>query len=354
MKLSNLLFSISFYIACAFIIVTTASDLHSQDSETTKAEKQNDHLGRGINLGNALEAPNLGEWGVELQEVYFEMIADKGFNSVRIPIRWNAHAQQEEPYKINETFFDTVDWAIENSLENGLYTVINIHHYNSLYENPEEQRERFLAIWEQICDRYEGYPDSLMFEILNEPHGNLTAPKWNSLLKESYQLIREKHPDRTLIAMPAEWGGVEGLRKLKWPAEDDNMILSVHYYLPFKFTHQGAEWVEGSDKWKGTEWNNSQTERDSVRADLLAVSRYANKHDVPVYIGEFGAYSEADMASRIRWTNFVSRIFEEKGFSWAYWEFCSGFGIYDPEEDKWHQGLVDALVNNPMPQPSGK
>ena len=354
MKLSSLYTSIVFFAFSLTIVASATVEGYSQETAPTQAQKQNERLGRGINLGNALEAPGLGEWGVELEEEYFEMIAEKGFNSVRIPIRWSAHAQKEPPYKIHESFFDTVDWAIENSLENGLYTVINVHHYNALYEHPEQHRERFLSFWKQICDRYEGYSDSLMFEILNEPHGNLTAAKWNSLLKETYQLIRMRHIDRTLIAMPAEWGGVEGLKKLEWPAEDDNMILSVHYYLPFQFTHQGAGWVEGSDKWLGTEWTNSQAERDSVRDDLKAVTEYAEKHDVPVYIGEFGAYSEAGMASRVRWTNYVSRLFEEKGFSWAYWEFCSGFGIYDPDEDKWHHGLVDALVNTPMPQPSGK
>ncbi|MBS3770990.1 MAG: hypothetical protein KGY69_12130, partial [Bacteroidales bacterium] len=68
---------------------------NSQSPEPNKAEKQNQRLGRGINLGNALEAPSLGEWGVELKEEYFEMISEKGFNSVRIPIRWNAHTKKE-------------------------------------------------------------------------------------------------------------------------------------------------------------------------------------------------------------------------------------------------------------------
>lgn len=35
-------------------------------------------LGRGINLGNALEAPREGEWGVVLEEEFFDLIADAG------------------------------------------------------------------------------------------------------------------------------------------------------------------------------------------------------------------------------------------------------------------------------------
>src|SRR4030042_4526719 len=55
-------------------------------------------LGRGINLGNALEAPQEGDWGVVLQEEYFSLIREAGFDTVRVPIRWSAHALAEPPY----------------------------------------------------------------------------------------------------------------------------------------------------------------------------------------------------------------------------------------------------------------
>jgi endoglucanase len=63
------------------------------------AEKDGFHynrlLGRGINLGNALEAPKEGEWGMTLKAAYFQKIKDAGFNSVRIPIRWSSHARDK-------------------------------------------------------------------------------------------------------------------------------------------------------------------------------------------------------------------------------------------------------------------
>ncbi|HKD37098.1 MAG TPA: hypothetical protein VKB78_09865, partial [Pirellulales bacterium] len=59
-------------------------------------------FGRGINLGNALEAPHEGDWGVTLKESYFEAIASAGFDSVRIPVRWSAHAAESQPYTIDK------------------------------------------------------------------------------------------------------------------------------------------------------------------------------------------------------------------------------------------------------------
>lgn len=67
--------------------------------------EQNRRLGRGVNLGNALEAPSEGEWGVTLNETFFSLISSAGFNSVRIPIRWNAHADSVPPYSVDPVFF---------------------------------------------------------------------------------------------------------------------------------------------------------------------------------------------------------------------------------------------------------
>ena len=46
---------------------------------------QAQRLGRGVNLGNALEVPQEGEWGVVLQSEYFPLIREAGFDTVRVP-----------------------------------------------------------------------------------------------------------------------------------------------------------------------------------------------------------------------------------------------------------------------------
>ena len=62
-------------------------------------------FGRGVNLANALEAPREGDWGVVLKEEYFDRIASAGFDSVRLPVRWSAHAEASPPYRIDPKFF---------------------------------------------------------------------------------------------------------------------------------------------------------------------------------------------------------------------------------------------------------
>lgn len=321
----------------------------------------NRRLGRGINMGNMLEAPAEGEWGVTLDEREFARIAGKGFDSVRIPIRWSARGRLggSPPYAIDPVFLQRVEKAVTAALDAKLAVVINFHHYDELIADPEGQHDRFLAAWRQVSAHFQSYPDSLVFEVLNEPNGKLTASRWNVLLAEALAVIRATNPSRAVVIGTAEWGGVGALTSLALPANDRNLILTVHYYSPFRFTHQGASWAGAqAQDWLGTTWDGTYAEKLAVRMDLQAVKDYADAAGIPVYIGEFGAFSTADMASRARWTAYCACLFEDMGFSWSYWEYCGGFGAFDPEAKAWRQPLVEALLSDErsvleMGQPPG-
>ena len=102
---------ISLLTIAIFTLVCRAAD------EPTAAKgpdpfKMNQLLGRGVNLGNALDAPSEGEWGVVLKEEFFQAVKDAGFSSIRLPVRWSAHAMTQPPYTINPDFMKRVDWAV--------------------------------------------------------------------------------------------------------------------------------------------------------------------------------------------------------------------------------------------------
>ena len=301
-------------------------------------------LGRGINLGNALDAPKEGEWGVTLKADYFKAIKEAGFQTVRLPVKWSAHAKTEAPYGIDATFAERVDWAIDQALANKLNIIVNVHHYDEMDADPDAHLPRLVGLWEQIAARCKDRPAAVYFELLNEPHGKLTEAKWNAAIPQVLAAVRKTNPTRAVLIGPAEWNAVRALDKLELPKEDRNLILTIHCYDPFQFTHQGANWVEGADKWKGREWTGSDAEQAALRATLDKAAAWAKAQDRPVFLGEFGSYQEADMESRARWTRFMAREAERRGFGWAYWEFCSGFGAYDPKTDAWRGALKSALV----------
>ncbi len=301
-------------------------------------------LARGVNMGNALDAPNEGEWGVTIKEEYFERIKQAGFNAVRVPVRWSTHALTEAPYTINAGFFTRLDQVIGWALDQDLIVVLNIHHYEEMAVRPADHEQRFLALWKQIAEHYKDYPASLFFEPLNEPNGAMTASIWNRFVNEALAVIRNTNLERIVVIGGVNWNAYDQLQNLELPRNDHHIISTYHYYNPFQFTHQGAEWVNGSGAWLGTAWDATDAQKAEITAQFDSVAFWAKTHNVPVYMGEFGAYSKADMASRARWTSFVSREAEAHGFAWAYWEFCSGFGVYDPASNVWRIALLKALI----------
>ncbi len=310
----------------------------------------NARLGRGINMGNMFEAPSEHAWGNPFRHEYFRMIADLGFDHVRIPVRWEpaARSSPHPPYGIEPRFLERIRGVVDDALDNGLLVIINMHHHDALLADPHRERERFLSQWRQIAEYFRKYPPELLFEVLNEPHGELTPDLWNEFFSDALREIRRTNPDRFVLVGTAEWGGLSGVPHLVLPA-DDRLILTVHYYNPFSFTHQGASWV-GADAsaWLGTEWYDTQAERESMRNEFRMTRAFAERNSIPVHVGEFGAYGKADLQSRVRWTRFLARLFEEYGWSWAYWEFSAGFGIYDPARGAFRDALVNALLHDEL------
>jgi aryl-phospho-beta-D-glucosidase BglC (GH1 family) len=302
-------------------------------------------FGRGVNLGNALESPHEGDWGVVLKEEYFDRIKSAGFDAVRIPVCWPAHAADTPPYRIDPKFFDRVDWAIKQALQRRIVPIVNMHNYDGLVQDPDKHRARFLAMWQQIAEHYKNYPRALAFELFNEPFGQLTADEWNQLAAAAIKIIRRTNPTREIVVGPVAWNSIKELKNLELPADDRHLVVTVHYYEPFHFTHQGASWVgPESPKWLGTKWTGTPAERQAIEHDFDTAIAWAVKHHRPLWLGEFGAYSKADLASRARWTQFVAEAALKRKMGFAYWEFCAGFGIYDPVHHEWIEPLKDALL----------
>lgn len=322
------------------LFVLACTPLGAADDVFAAAKK----LGKGVNLGNALEAPNEGEWGIKLKELYFNKIKEAGFDSVRLPVRWSNHCGKDAPYTIDPKFFARVDWAIEQAEKNGLNIIVNAHHYDEIYQQPAEHLPRLLGIWRQIAERYKNASAHVYFELLNEPHSKLDDPTWNEQIKQLLKVVRVNHPQRPVIVGPSFWNGIWRLPHLKLPEEDRWLIATVHFYNPFEFTHQGAHWVEKSDKWKGTVWPKNADEEKKLVAELGQAAQWGKENKRPMFLGEFGAFSAAEMESRVRWTKTVVETANQLEISWSYWEFCSGFGAFDPETDQWREPLRKALT----------
>ncbi len=302
--------------------------------------------GPGINFGNMLEAPKEGEWGVTLKESYFETVAKAGFRTVRLPIRWSAHALEKPPYTIDPSFLARVDRAVTAAKAQNLTLILDLHNYDELNTQPDAHAPRFLALWKQIAEHYKDEPPSILFELCNEPCKALDAGRWNILVAGTLAVIRPSNPDRTIVVGPVQWNSLEKLPALVLPENDTHLLVTVHHYDPFHFTHQGASWVQGSDAWMGTRWTGSDADKAPIDAAFDKLAAWSQAAGRPVFVGEFGAYSKSAMEDRSLWTDYIARALEARHIPSAYWEFCSGFGLYDPKSETWREPLLKAVRGN--------
>lgn len=308
-------------------------------------------IGRGVNFGNMFEAPTEGAWGLTVTDDFIDKAAAAGFTSVRLPVRWSNHAGAQAPFTIDTAFMARVTSVVDKLLAKGVVVVLNMHHYRQLDGDPLDAGEspvgasvvelRFVMLWDQIATHFQGRGPRLVFELYNEPHGRMNGEPWNVLAARALRVVRRTNPDRAVIIGPTSYNSAGDLRLLKMP-NDANLIGTVHNYNPFPFTHQGAEWVSPVLPVGVTCCSAAQVAEMTAPLDVAKTWSTAKRY--PVFVGEFGAYSKADTTSRIEFNRKMREAMEERGMSWAYWEFASGFGVYDPTTLTFRQGLLDSLL----------
>jgi len=182
-----------------------------------------------------------------------------------------------------------------------------------------------------------------MFEILNEPNREMDTA-WNGLLAEALALIRKTNPTRNVVIGPPFWNNISHLPELKLPAADRHIIVTVHYYEPHTFTHQGATW--GDPEWRnlsGIRWG-APADYAKLDENFDKAQAWAKQNDRPILLGEFGAYDKAPQEDRIKYTAAVARAAEKRGWAWTYWQFDSNFVVYDIDRDAWNTPIYKALV----------
>lgn len=309
----------------------------------------NKSLGKGVNIGNTFDV-NQNPWDFK----YINVFDSVGLSHIRLPIslELNNRSMEEYPYTIKPEFLEEIKDIIDATLAKGMKIMIDFHHHDELKADPYGQWDRFLAQWKQVAEYFQYYPKDLVFELLNEPTDKLTAELWNSLLADGLEVVRKTNPTRPVVIGTAEWGGTTGLIPLTLPSTDEYLIVSIHYYNPFTFTHQGEEWMENAPP-VGTEWLDTQAERDVMSDEFSLVDQFLEKDgkNRPFTVGEFGAFSKADIDSRVRWTTYLTRYFDQRDWSYTIWAHMGNFFTGEEANSGIFPPIVDALLKNPMPEP---
>ena len=324
-------------------------------------------IGRGVNFGNIFDAPNEGAWGLTAEDRFIALVggSNPAIQSVRLPVRWSNHASADTQATIDPAFMERVVGVVDKLLARGVVVVLNMHHYRQLDGDTLDDGEaavpdsvdhalvrmRFLAMWSQIAKRFAKHDARLLLEPYNEPHQLLDTQSdgsrpWNDLVSRAVRVIRQTNPTRVLVIGPTHWNSAYDLAQLVLPY-DPNLVLTVHSYEPFTFTHQGAEWISPKLPTGVTCCDATQTQ--TITQLLDTAQSQAQAKGYPVFVGEFGAYSAAPLAARVNYLSTMRQQMAQRGMAWTYWELAAGFGVYDPVQNQFRTEMAQALYGAATP-----
>lgn len=336
-------------------------------------------MGRGINLGNVLSAPEEGKWAPAATEQYFIDLKEANFTNVRLPMDFYGNRTSGDTsifssqpgtyedfngsmddYEVSTEYLDRIEEIINWALKRGLITVLdfhggtlkseflhtfnpsNAHYIDSTSARRAADLIKFQAIWRAIANRFKDYPPELLFEIVNEPYFELSAAEMDQLNSLVIPIIRASganNVDRNLILVGGGENSYLAPQQINSSilASDEQLIATFHYYDPFSFTSSQKDQYDDNDWGTADDIASIQTHFDSVKT-------WSETNQIPIYLGEFGAdnqngydygsgylrkinsnstgYADGgpDLESRTLYHQYVAQEAFNRGFAFAAWD----------------------------------
>lgn len=321
----------------------------TDDKKDDKAEESNvdkilDKLQKGINLSTPLEGgsgKDYSSWAYNIK--YYEEIKAAGFDHVRITANPSSYLLTGAPdYKIDPEFLRIMDIAVNNAIDVGLIAVLDpMHGWAGKLKATNQQPaiDEFYAVWRQYAERYRAYPETLMFELINEPTAG--SGILNTIQMEAIDIIRETNPTRVIALAADDNNGVWNIWNTEFPYGDENCMISIHIYDDMSFTHQGATWTGFSP----AQVKLTETTKANVTKSLEKCANYTERTGRKVWVSEWGIYigSAVDKADAAEYARYFNAECKRLGVANCWWEFCSGFGLYDMNKGEWKDYMYDSF-----------
>jgi len=267
----------------------------------------------------------------------FKLIADWGFNFVRLPMDYRIWIKGKDWNAIDESVIKQIDQAVEYGIKHAIHVCLNLHRAPgySVAAPPEaadlwtqaKPQEAFARMWGYFAKRYKSIPnENLSFNFLNEPP-DIDEAVYAAVIKKAADAIREQDPNRLLIADGLNWG-----RKPSAIIKELGIAQASRGYEPFPLTHYQAGWVEDARDFPPPSWPIVDADGSVHDREWLKKTHFKPWVDLinsggGAMIGEWGAHNQTPGDIVWAWMEDCLRIFEETGMGWALWNLSGSFGV---------------------------
>lgn len=272
-----------------------------------------------------------------------------------------------------------MDFACKCCRDAGLAMLLDLHNApgmsfatpeaNDIWKRDDLQR-RFAKIWTRLA-RHFGDSDTehLAFELLNEPTAD-DNEDWNRVATVGYEAIRAVSQTRKIFVGSNSWQSPFTFPALK-VFHDPAVVYAFHFYEPFIFTHQKANFVKhlkildmtmeyptavpdltaqaaalpSAQMQEQTMIYSGQTlDKARLLRTLGNVIDFMRANNAQAYCSEFGVIWKAPQASTVNWFKDIVDIFKSKDIGWSVWDYKGQFGVF--EKDGKHKPQSKILFSN--------
>ncbi|HEV8548796.1 MAG TPA: cellulase family glycosylhydrolase, partial [Polyangiaceae bacterium] len=211
---------------------------------------------RGISFGNDVWNEPSVPLTTHHTEADFARLNDWGANAVRFYLNYQLFEDDSAPGVYKTAGFDYLDRNIAWAQQHGVYLIFNMHvpqggfqsngDGGALWAEPSNQ-DRLVALWRAIAQHCKDVAAVAGFDLLNEPRPTTSKSEWVSLAGRITSAIREVDPDHLLVvertnSVGDDWSNDADMNFFLVP--DDNVLYEFHFYEPFEYTTQWAEWLD--------------------------------------------------------------------------------------------------------------
>jgi endoglucanase len=377
MKTKSICFTqfLNFLLILLFVTITCPVAKSSPKKEGVRALafKRSYTLNNGISFSWLEQTWNKKplEQGA-IKDADFLLLKRLGFRSIRLPVAFTFFESAQVPA---EEILGYIDKVVKQCHRYGFKLVLDYHGGKLTDTSYRTETPKIINLWVKLAKRYQyTHAGDVFFELYNEPP-HMDPKVWKDAIYNIVTAVRKIDKTRTFIIGASNYNSIYELSRFVRLA-DENIIYTFHFYEPFFFTHQGAEWVGDqvattgvsfpynaeifpalNPKAEGTAGESNYNlykvdgNEQSINDKLQIIKQWANKYQVPIICGEYGVYNKyADLDSRCRYIKAVRTALKKLNIPGMLWDYDTTFSIFTgkPALATLPACMQDAIGYNPL------
>jgi endoglucanase len=278
------------------------------------------------------------------------LIASQGFKTVRLPVAFDLFTfpnsstlQPQLLTKLKEIYYVCYNLKLH---------LIVTYHYGLLDNNSlfNEEINHVSWIWKQVQKEFKGHGyEYLFFELYNEP--TMTDDRWKQTAQKLISYIRGEDNNRIYIVGGSDYNSINALIKMG-KLEDEKTMYCFHFYEPYIFTHQGADWTGDKSFMTGFPYPYKRRKMPTMSKEAIGTSvekdyskyyyegtkdylndrinqiaNFCAKNNMLVICTEAGVINTADEPSRNNYLKDITSSAYQYRIPMVLWDYDQKFSI---------------------------